>query len=37
VALSGYADLRVPPDPLHYRQAQALATLAALAINVITI
>ena len=35
--LSVYADLRTPPDPHRYRQTRALATLAALAVNVITI
>lgn len=37
VFLSSYADLRTPADPVRYRQTQALATLAALAVNVITI
>jgi hypothetical protein len=37
VFLSCYADLRTPGDPVRYRQTQALATLAALAVNVITI
>jgi hypothetical protein len=37
VFLSLYADLRIPTDPDRYRQARALATLAALAVNVITI
>lgn len=37
VFLSGYADLRVPALPVRYRQVQVLATLAALAVNVITI
>ena len=37
VALGVYADLRVPADPRAYRQARALVTLAALAVNVITI
>jgi hypothetical protein len=37
VALGVYADLRIPPDPVRYRQARALATLAALAVNVIKI
>ncbi|MGH3848029.1 MAG: hypothetical protein ACRDS0_42485, partial [Pseudonocardiaceae bacterium] len=37
VFLSSYADLRTPAHPLRYRQTQALATLAALAVNVITI
>jgi hypothetical protein len=35
--LSVYADLRAPADPRRYRQARALATLGALAVNVITI
>jgi hypothetical protein len=35
--LSCYADLRTPAHPVRYRQAQAIATLAALAVNVITI
>jgi hypothetical protein len=37
VFLSLFADLRVPTDPDRYRQARALATLAALAVNVLTI
>jgi hypothetical protein len=37
VFLTVYADLRAPADPRRYRQARALATLAALAVNVITI
>jgi hypothetical protein len=37
VFLTVYADLRPPPDPRRFRQARALATLAALAVNVITI
>ncbi|HKS52854.1 MAG TPA: hypothetical protein VJS67_13385 [Pseudonocardiaceae bacterium] len=37
VFLSLFADLRAPTDPGRYRQARALATLAALAVNVITI
>jgi hypothetical protein len=37
LALSVYADLRPRPDPAHYRQTRALATLFALAINVVTI
>ena len=37
VMLGAYADLRVPADPRAYGQARALATLAALAVNVITI
>jgi hypothetical protein len=37
VFLSLFADLRAPTDPDRYRQARALATLAALAVNVITI
>lgn len=35
--LSLYADLRPPADPRRYAQARALATLASLAVNVITI
>ncbi|MGH3535913.1 MAG: hypothetical protein ACRDR6_27935 [Pseudonocardiaceae bacterium] len=35
--LTVFADLRAPADPRRYRQARALATLAALAVNVITI
>ncbi len=35
--LTVFADLRVPADPRRYRQARALATLGALAVNVITI
>ena len=37
VFLSVYADLRTPPDPRRYHQARAVVTLAALAVNVITI
>ena len=37
LALSGYADLRPPPDPARYRQTRALAALLALVINVVTI
>ena len=37
VMLSVYADLRVPADPRRYRQARALATLAALVVNVLAI
>jgi hypothetical protein len=37
VFLSLYADLWIPADSDRYRQARALATLAALAVNVITI
>jgi hypothetical protein len=37
VFLTVYTDLRTPPDPRRYHQARALATLAALAVNVITI
>lgn len=37
VFLTVYADLRPPVDADRYRQARALATLAALTINVITI
>lgn len=37
VALTVYRDLRVPPDTRRYNQARALITIAALAVNVITI
>ena len=37
VLLSLFADLRAPTDPGRYRQARALATLGALAVNVVTI
>ncbi|MGH3515681.1 MAG: hypothetical protein ACRDRB_25960, partial [Pseudonocardiaceae bacterium] len=37
VFLSLFADLRAHTDPDRYRQARVLATLAALAVNVITI
>jgi hypothetical protein len=37
IVLSCYADLRPPPDPSRYRQVRALATVVALAVNVITI
>ena len=37
VFLSLFADLRTPTDPNRYRQVRALATLTALAVNVITI
>jgi hypothetical protein len=37
VFLTIYTDLRAPADPHRYRQARALATLAALVVNVITI
>jgi hypothetical protein len=37
VTLSVFADLRVTADPRVYGQARALATLAALVVNVITI
>lgn len=37
VLLTLYADLRTPPNLGRYRQARALATLATLAVNVITI
>ena len=37
LVLSGYADLRAPADPGRYRQVRVLATLGALAVNVITI
>jgi hypothetical protein len=35
--LTIYTDLRTPPDPRRNHQARVLATLAALAVNVITI
>ncbi|MFD2415592.1 hypothetical protein [Amycolatopsis pigmentata] len=35
--LTTYADLRPPPDPRRDRQTRALAVLASLAVNVITI
>lgn len=35
--LTVYADLRPPADPRRYGQARALAVLASLAVNVITI
>jgi hypothetical protein len=35
--LSGYADVRPPLDDRRYRQLRILATLGALAVNVITI
>lgn len=37
VVLAGYADLRPPADPARYRQVRALATVIAVAVNVITI
>jgi hypothetical protein len=37
VALSLYADLRVPTDARRYSQTRALATLGALVINIFTI
>ena len=37
VFLSLYADVRIPADPRRYAQTRALATLASLAVNVITI
>ncbi|MER6123086.1 hypothetical protein ABT173_10465 [Streptomyces sp. NPDC001795] len=37
VFLSLYADVRLPADPRRYAQTRALATLASLAVNVITI
>jgi hypothetical protein len=37
VFLSLFADLRIPADSDRYRHARALAALAALAVNVITI
>jgi hypothetical protein len=37
VLLTIHLDLRAPSDPDRYRQTRALATLAALVINVITI
>ncbi len=36
-ALGVYAQLRTPADPRRYAQARALATIASLAVNVITI
>ncbi|SDY96156.1 hypothetical protein SAMN05661080_05143 [Modestobacter sp. DSM 44400] len=37
ITLAGYADLRAPADPRRFAQARALATIAALAVNVVTI
>jgi hypothetical protein len=37
VSLTLYRDLRPPPDPGRYNQARALTTIAAFAVNVITI
>jgi hypothetical protein len=37
VTLGCYADLRTPADPVRYRQVRTLATIVALAVNVITI
>lgn len=37
VLLTAYTDLRAPAGPDRYRQTRALATLVALAVNVITI
>ena len=37
IVLSCYADLRPPPDQARYKQVRALATVVALAVNVITI
>src|SRR5882672_3240336 len=37
VFLTSYSDLRTPPNPHRYRQTRTLVTLAALAVNVITI
>jgi hypothetical protein len=37
IVLSGYADLRAPADPRRFSQTRALATIAALAVNVVTI
>ncbi|HEV7727485.1 MAG TPA: hypothetical protein VGO74_11215 [Modestobacter sp.] len=37
VTLAVYADLRAPTDPRRFAQTRALVTLAALAVNVITI
>jgi hypothetical protein len=37
VVLASYGDLRPPTDPARYRQVRALATVIALAVNVITI
>jgi hypothetical protein len=36
-ALGVYAQLRTPADPRRYAQARALATIASLAVNVVTI
>lgn len=35
--LTGYADLRSPPDRVRFGQVRALAVIASLAVNVITI
>jgi hypothetical protein len=37
VFLGAYAHLRPPADPRRYQQATALATIASLAVNVVTI
>jgi hypothetical protein len=37
VALAVYADLRSPAEPRRFAQVRALATIAALAVNVLTI
>jgi len=37
VVLTVYADLVPPPDPRRFRQVRAAATIAAFAVNVITI
>ena len=37
VALAAYADLRAPADPRRFAQTRALATIAALVVNVLTI
>ena len=37
VVLAGWADLRKPRDPARFGEVRALATLIALAVNVITI
>ncbi|SDY81126.1 hypothetical protein SAMN05661080_04682 [Modestobacter sp. DSM 44400] len=37
ITLSGYADLHAPADPRRFAQTRALATIAALIVNVVTI
>lgn len=37
VVLAGYADLRGPHEPRRFAQTRALAAIAALVVNVITI